>query len=197
MQAYSDIARAAAKIRAATEAGQLNFAISKAINATVKEVQAAVRAAMPKRFILRSQWIVQGIRLEFSNKRKLEGMVYSRDKFMGLQEWGGTKTPFGNYLAIPTSLVRRTPRDKIRKADRPKELGDKAEVVTVGRRRYIALKKPRIGASGNKLRLMYILIPQASIKKRLGLQDDGKRVSRENFMRHLDAAIDHAMRTAR
>ena len=193
----TDIDKAIRKLASVTEAQQLNFAVSKAINRTAMDVQAAVRQAMPQRFTLRSNWVVQGIRVEFSNKRKLEAIVYSRDRFMKLQEYGGVRHPFGNYLAIPTTLVRRTPRDKIRRADTPKGLGDKAEVVTVGRRRYLALKKRRRGRSGNELRLMYLLLPQASIQRRLGLIDDGLRVSRLNFSTRLREELAEAIARAR
>lgn len=197
LSVQDDIAKAAAKLRSITAAQQLPFAVSQAMNRTAIEVQQAVKAAMPRRFTLRSNWVVQGIRVEFSNKRKLEAVVYSRDKFMTLQEYGGTKKPFGNYLAIPTTLVRRSPKDKIRRSETPKALGDKAEVITVGRRRFIALKKRRKGASGNMLRLMYMLIPQAGIQDRLGLNADGQRIARARFTQHLQAALEQAIKTAR
>lgn len=193
----SDIEKAMRQLKAFSDKKQLEFAISTALNRTAVEVQQAVKTSMPRKFTLRSNWVVQGIRVEFSKKGKLESIIYSRDKFMGLQEYGGDKKPFGNYLAIPTTLVRRTPRDKIRRSETPKALGDKVEVVTVGRRRFLALKKRRKGRSGNMLRLMYMLIPHASIRKRLGLEEDGGRIARARFMAQLEKALEDAIRTAR
>ena len=144
-----------------------------------------VRAAMPQRFVLRSNWIVQGIRVDKATKQKLEASVYSRDKFMGLQEYGGPKHPHGNNLAVPTSLVRRSPKDRIRRSETPKALGDRVEVVQVGGRKFLALKKRRKGAGKNMLRLMYLLIPRAQLqerKKALINEVNGYRSSISNFI---------------
>ena len=135
--------------------------------------------------------------MERATKENLTATVYSRDKFMGLQEIGGTKGPLRNYLAVPTRMVKRTPTDMIRKADRPKALGDKVEVVDYKGHKYLALKKGRKGNSGNQMRLLYLLIPRADIKKRLGLGDDAIKVARARFSQNLKDAMQFAMRTAR
>lgn len=197
LSVQNDLAKAMKQLRSLAEAEQLAYATSVALNKTAREVQDAVKDAMPRRFMLRSNWVQQGIRLDYSNKRKLEAVVYSRDKFMGLQEVGGEKTPHGNYLAIPTTLVRRTPRDRVKRSETPAALGDKLEVVTVGRRRFLALKKRRKGASANMLRLMYILIPRASVKKRLGLNEDGIKIARAKFLPNLRDALEQAVRSAK
>lgn len=193
----SDIDKAIQQMRAVCDPGQLEFAVSKALNATARDVQDEVRRNMPGRFTIRRDWVVRGIQVKAATKQNLEAMVYSRDDFMRLQEYGGPKDPRGNYLAIPTSMVRRTPKDVIRKADRPKALGDKAEVVDFEGRKYLALKKPRRGANGQRLRFLYLLVPRASIDKRLGLNDDGRRVAGLRFGPNLQAAIEFAMRTRR
>jgi hypothetical protein len=127
-QVDSTLKQAADRLRALVAAQQLPYAASRALNRTALDIQRQVRDAMPTRFKLRQRaFILGGIRVKFADKRNLQAEVYSRDDFMGLQEHGGTKLPFGNFIAIPTTLVRRTPMDNIRKADRPKALGDKAE----------------------------------------------------------------------
>ena len=193
----SDIAKAIAKLKSITEAQQLRFSVAKALTDTAKDVQAEVRKNMPQRFTLRRQWVVQGIRFEKATKETLTATIYSRDKFMGLQELGGPKSPLRQYLAIPTRAVRRTPKDIIKAADKPKNLGDKAHVVEVEGHKYLALKKPRKGRSGNELRLLYLLVPRAQIKERLGLNKDGQRIVRANFAGNLQRALEYAMRTAR
>jgi hypothetical protein len=193
----SDIDKAVQRLQAVCAPGQLQFAVAKALTATAREVQAEVRAQMPRRFTLRRDWVVKGIMTRQATKRDLEAIVYSRDKFMNLQEYGGAKDPRGNYLAVPTSMVRRTPRDMIRKSDRPAQLGDRAEVVDVNGRKFLALKKARRGANGQRLRFLYMLIPRASIDQRLGLRTDGQRIARARFGPNLEAAIEYAMRTAR
>lgn len=193
----TDLDKAVAKMLAVTDARQVPFILSKAINDTAKDVQTEVRKNIPGRFTLRRQWIVQGIRVKPSSKSNLEALVYSRDDFMNLQETGGDKTPRGRYVAIPTSLVRRTPKDVIRKGDRPKNLGDKAQIEEYNGNKFLALKKARRGKNGNQLRFLYLLIPRADIDQRLKLREDGARVSQAVFQRRLQEAIEFAMRTAR
>lgn len=193
----SDINAAVAKINAALAGGQMNFAVAKALTMTARDVQAEVKRNMPERFTLRRQWIVSGIRMEPATKYNLESMVYSRDKFMDLQEFGGPKDPRGHYIAIPTKLVRRTPTQMIRKADRPKALGDKAEIVDFKGKKYLALKRPRKGRGKQELRLLYLLVPRAQIKGRLKLREDAVRIAKANFEDNLVSSIEYSMRTAR
>ena len=194
----SDITRAMAQLKSLAEASQFKFAVAKALTQTAYEVQAEVKRNMPGRFTLRRQWIVQGMRVERATKTNLVATVYSRDKFMGFQEFGGPKSPLRNYIAVPTKAVRRTKTQMIAKADRPKSLGDKVEVIEYKGDKYLALKaKPRKGASGNKLRLLYLLIPRAQMHERLKLRQDGERIARAKFLPNLQRAIDDAVRTAR
>lgn len=193
----SEIQAAVAKLQTLSEAQQFRFSVAKALTTTASQVQQEVKKNMPSRFTLRRQWVVQGIRMERATKDNLTAKVYSRDKFMGLQEIGGTKGPLRNYLAIPTRMVKRTPTDMIRKSDRPKALGDKVEIVDYKGHKYLALKKGRKGAGGQQMRLLYLLIPRANIKKRLGLGDDAIKVAKAQFTNNLRDALEYAMRTAR
>lgn len=192
-----NMGEAIAQMLAATDPRQLQFAAAKALTDTAKDVQTEVRANIPQRFTLRRQWIVQGIRIMPASKANLEAVVYSRDDFMRLQETGGDKTPRGRYVAVPTSLVRRTPKQVIRKADRPRNLGDKAQIEEYRGNKFLALKQARRGKGGNDLRFLYLLIPRADIDQRLKLREDGERVARAMFPQRLQEAIAYAMRTAR
>jgi hypothetical protein len=197
MNIQSDIKQAVAKLQSITDAKQLPFAIARALTVTARDVQDEVRNNLAQRFTLRNNWVRQGIQIQRATKQNLEAMVFSRDAFMGLQEVGGAKSPLGNYLAVPTSLVRRTPKDMIRKADRPKSLGNKAEVIEFMGRKWLALKRSRKGRNKNDLRLMYLLVPRADIEPRLKLRDDGLRVSQAVFQRRLQESLELALRTAR
>lgn len=194
----SDIEKAMRQLRALTDPKQLNFAIAKALTQTAVEIQKELRSNMPGRFTIRRPWVVQGIRIERATKTNLEAVVYSRDSFMGLQEVGGTKDPRGRYIAIPTKAVRRTKTQIIARSDRPGALGDRAEVIEYNGNKWIALKKARRGANkGGQLRLLYLLVPKAQIKERLGLEDDGLKIAPKRFGPLLEAAIQDALRTAR
>jgi hypothetical protein len=112
MNIQSNIKQAVAKLQSITDAKQLPFAIARALTVTARDVQDEVRNNLAQRFTLRNNWVRQGIQIQRATKQNLEAMVFSRDAFMGLQEVGGAKSPLGNYLAVPTSLVRRTPKAK-------------------------------------------------------------------------------------
>lgn len=197
LSVQSDLLKAMTKLRSITEAQQLRFAAAKALTQTAYEVQKEVRGNMPSRFTLRRQWVVQGIRVTAATKADLTATVYSRDKFMGLQEAGGVKSPLRHYIAVPTSAVRRTKSDVIKKADRPAALGDKASIVEVKGNKFLALKKARKGAAKNQLRLLYLLVPRANMKPRLGLSKDGQRIARGRFVENLRRALADAVRSAR
>ena len=192
----SDLTQAIARLRSVTEAQQFRFAAARALTQTAAEVQAEVRRNMPSRFTLRRQWVVQGIRIERATKDNLESVVYSRDRFMGLQEAGGTKTPLGNYIAVPTAAVRRTKSQLIAKSDRPAALGDRAHVIDYNGHKWLALKKSR-KVNGGRLRLLYLLIPRAHLAERLGLRKDGMRVVRARFRENLAASLAAAVASAR
>jgi len=193
----TDIDRALRQLRSITEAQQFRFAAARALTRTAVDIQAEVRKNMPGRFTIRRDWVVRNIRVERATKADLRATIFSGDKFMSLQEFGGAKGPLRNYLAIPTSLVRRTPKDIIRKADRPAQLGDRAGIVEVNGRKYLALKRERKVRSGSRLRLLYLLIPRAQIRKRLGLAEDGMRVARARFSDHLRNSLEEALAQAR
>ena len=197
MNIQSNIKQAVAKLQSITDAKQLPFAIARALTVTARDVQDEVRNNLTQRFTLRNNWVRQGIQIQRATKQNLESIVFSRDAFMGLQELGGAKSPLGNYLAVPTSLVRRTPKDMIRKADRPKSLGDKVEMIEFRGRKWLALKRSRKGRNKTELRLMYLLVPRADIEPRLKLRDDGLRVSQAVFERRLKESLELALRTAR
>lgn len=191
-----EINKALHQLQSVAEAKQFRFAVAKALTVTAAQVQAEVRQNMPGRFQIRKDWVIKGIKMEKATKDDLTATVYSRDAFMGLQEVGGPKDPRGHYLAIPTISVRRTPRELIRKSDRPKALGEKATIVDYNGKKWLALRSgpyhKRLRKEG-RLRLMYLLIPVAQIQKRLGLGEDAMKVVRMRFSQNLKDALEYAM----
>lgn len=191
---------------------QAPFAVAKALTKTAQDVQAAVRGEMPKRFTLRRQWIVQGIRIIPAKKADLTATVYSRDSaFMGRQEYGGTKTPMvDGMLAIPLSAVRRTKSNMIQSRDLPKNLkntlypkgGHKggpltAKITTADGKQYLARVKRGYKGRKDRLEFLYALRPRASVKARLGLHDIGTKTAQQLFDRNLKDAAYYAMLSAR
>jgi len=193
----TDIEKAIRQLQSITEKQQMAFAVAKALTKTAVDVQREVQNNMPSRFIIRRPWVLKGIQVERATKQSLTATVYSRDKFMQLQEFGGTKNPLRNYIAIPTSMVKRTKTDIIARSDRPGALGDKAEIIELNGHKWLALKKARKGSNGQRLKLLYLLVPRAQLRERLGLNKDGQKVARARFMLNLQDALEQAVRTAR
>lgn len=195
----ADLSRVAAQLDA-IGSRQATFAVAKALTATAKNVQAAVREEMPRRFTLRRQWIVQGIRIIPATKANLTATIYSRDSsFMARQEFGGVKVaqqPGGKHVAVPMPAVRRTKTGIIAKADLPASLGDRAFVIKAKNgRTYLAKRFARGNRAG--VQLLYELKKQTLVKPRLGLMEIGEREAVRMFGDNLRDAIEYAMRTAR
>ena len=58
---------------------QVPFAMSRALTETAKDVQAAVKADLPRKYTLRNRWVEGGIRIAPATKRAWEAQVGSRD----------------------------------------------------------------------------------------------------------------------
>lgn len=197
----SDIDKAFGKLQAIVDKKQWDFATARALTWTAKDVQAEVVKNMRSRFKIRREWVINGIRIKPVSKNSVNGAsidVYSRDYFMGLQEFGGDKIAHNKYIAIPTKMVRTRSNGIIPMSDRPKALGDRVEQVVINGTRFLALKKGRKSKkNGAKLRLLYVLVPKAKIGKKLHLADDGLRIAKSNFIPNFQKSLEDAIRTAR
>lgn len=208
----TDIDRALRQLTSITEAQQLRFAVAAALTDTALDGQAEVRRNMRRRFIIRRDWIIKGIRIKPATKAKLEAWVYSIDEFMGRQERGEAKRPARDtHLAVPYQ-ARTSPQAIIRNADLPQHLGKK-EIEIVNRKGVKRTIKGKGGEAfkfeaggvtylvrrrGAKLEFLYALQRQTKpLKPRLGLADDVRMIARTRFGRHLQRRMEMALRTAR
>lgn len=188
-----------------TAVKQLPFATSQAINDVAFMVRSNVRDEMPRRFTIRRDWVTRQVDVvQKATKDKPNALVGPKPQvdFLARQQTGGAKLPRGNWIAIPTQAVRRTKSQMISKADRPAALGNRVHVERVGRSTFLALTgtkgaKARKGASGNRLRLLYLLVPRAQLEPRLGLSEIGLPVVRSNFQPRLAYRLSVAMSRAR
>ena len=142
---------------------------------------------------LRTAWWKPGNQFGFNMKKatadRLVAEIYTRAPWMQLQESGGTKSPKGRHLAIPTTNVRRTKRDLISKPQRPQALGSKAfHIKTKAGAEMLAM---RIGRGKNKgLRFMYVLSKQASVKPLLHFHEQISKFVMANANGYMIKAID-------
>ena len=197
----SELPKAIAWTKAVAE--QLPFATSQALNDMGYKVRDATRSQMPTRFTIRRPWVVNQVDvLEKATKANLSVTIGPKPTapFLDLQELGGVKLPHGNYVAIPTSLVRRTKTQLISKSDRPAQLGDKVFVEQYNGHYWLALKGGK-GAqqrgSNRNLRFLYLLAPRADVKPRLGLHDIGLPIVQRDFQSAIAQRLEAAIATAR
>ena len=85
-------------------------AAAKALTRTAFDARDAVRDGLPERFNLRRPWISRGIGVTPAKPRTLMAEVWSRDRFMALQETGGTKS---GKLAIPVGPMAQTAQTRV------------------------------------------------------------------------------------
>ncbi len=88
---------------------QLPFAISTGINDTAFQSMRNVRAQIPKKFDLKSKYIIRGVRVQKSNKKQISprAYVYHKDDFLAKQEFGTTEHYDG---LTPTKTVKHRGR---------------------------------------------------------------------------------------
>ena len=90
------------------ERKQLPFAISGAINDSIKDVRRQiVGITASKAFTLRNrQFIGAAMRMEFATKQKLTGVLFDQlgRGSLELHARGGIKTPRGRHLAVPIDI---------------------------------------------------------------------------------------------
>ena len=184
-------------------AKQLPFATSQALNDMGYQVRDASRLQMPTRFTIRRPWVVNQVDvLERASKANLSVTIGPKPTapFLDLQELGGVKLPHGNFVAIPTSLVRRTKTQLVSKADKPRQLGDKVFVEQYHGHYWLALKGGK-GAqqrgSNRNLRFLYLLAPKVDVKPRLGLHDIGLPIVQRDFQSAIAQRLEAALATAR
>ncbi len=186
---------------------QAPFAISTAINETLKDAQKVQRAHQRRVFNgRRKNWVDKSVKIKpFANKRTIEGSILidppggqQRADILTKFEGGGTKTATGGNLAIPNSGAR-VPRNKPGRSG-PRSLnigrdgrGDKRTylVKNVGIFRRTGKGKRSRG------KLLYALKKSVRIPSRLDFVRNVTRVVNRRFERHLLTALDRAIRTAK
>jgi hypothetical protein len=102
---------------------QIPFAVAKTLTWLALDSQKEVRREMPHSFIIRSNRVLQGIRITPATKQTNTSVVGSIDDFMALQQTGGVKKPkrTAKNVSIPKS-IRASERELIPKRKKPPAL---------------------------------------------------------------------------
>lgn len=188
-----------AKLVAQLPDSQLNFALALAINRTLKTITEHTKAELSQKFKIRSKWTAKGIRSTPTNKKKLEGVVGSIDKYMQRQEDGEKKKSKGgrgSHLAIPTVYARRGKHALGRIVKPPKTLlapKNKAFKQTVNGVYGIWRRRSK---RRYPIDLFYTLTNNVAVAPRWNFGKTGEEISKHVFDKHFIDALEFTLATA-
>jgi len=193
-----------AKLVAQLPDKQLNFALALAINRTMADIKKQTKEELAmgqgQKFKIRSAWTAKGIRSTPANKRNLEGVVGSIDKYMKRQEEGekkSTKAGRGTHLAIPTINARRGKRELGRIAKGPRKLFDTNNKVFKQTVDGVYGIWRRRGKKRFPIDLMYTLTNGVAVEPRWNFGKTAEQLSKHVFDKHFIDALELALATQR
>ena len=200
-----DIKRATRRLND-IEKRQIPFATAGAINDTLFDIRKQiVGVTAPRAFDVRNRrFFGVAFRVDKATKRNLRGAVFDRlgRASLALHARGGTKTPRGKHIAIPSREIedKRTKGGAIKKALRPRQVLSKA-----GRRQAFKIKFQsgqeaivrRKGKKRSPLQVLYLLERSARIRKSFRFHEDATKVARRVLPGHFRKRLRQALRTAR
>lgn len=155
-------------------------AAAKALTRTAFDARDAVRDGLPHRFNLRRPWVARGIGVEPAKPRTMMAEVWSRDRFMALQETGGAKT---GKLAIPIGQMAEMAKTRvIPKSQWPGKVMVKKNVFYRAGMLFERMEEKRIMG-------LYLLRKSQKVAPRLGMADTVRSVALRDFRRQMERAL--------
>jgi hypothetical protein len=182
---------------------QTTFAIYSALTMTAKEIQAETIKGLDKTsggaFDIRTNWNkpsnIFGVRVKPATKQKLEAWIGTAAEWLEkfVREPQGSivlKLPRGEFIAIPTSNVRRTKRDLIRATQRPQAIRGKRDILLPMKsgRGFVLFQEQGRGVNAKRVAL-YVLVRRAQIHERDVLYGPAKRVFQKRFPVNLERQL--------
>ena len=167
------------------------FALASSLTLTAKEIQTATIKRIESSFTIRNNWDkptnALGIRIKPATKEKLEAWIGTAAAFLEkfVREPEGSivlKLPQGEFLAIPTSNVRRTKKDIIRATQRPQRLRGKRDIVLPMQsgKGFVLFQEQGRGVN-RKLVALYLLVRRAKIREKDVLYGPAKTTFERRF----------------
>jgi hypothetical protein len=185
---------------------QTTFALASALTLTAKQGQTAALRAIEGSFTIRTPWPSRGpfaVKVKPATKINLEAWVGTAAEWLEkfVREPAGSivlKIPQGEFIAVPTGNVRRTKRDLIRAAQRPRALQGKRDFLVPLRhgRGFVLMQRQGRGRQQRAVAL-YVLVPRARIKEKDVLYGPTRRAFEKNFSKNLSTQLERAFATAR
>lgn len=181
---------------------QVPFATAQALTQTAKDAQGDLKAEAGRMMTLRNAHTARGIRIKRADKRDginaMNSQVGSIDWYVEGQSQDGdsTRTPRqSRYRYIPVK-ARTNKARSIPKRLKPSALAASPKVFWRHKSNGSALVYQRMGRKGNKLKLLYVAVPQQRIKPKLSLAKTvtltAQRRLRRNFIKSMGKAIKSA-----
>jgi len=193
-------------------ARQTPFALSVAINDTLKDAQKVQRAHQRRVFtVRRPRFIEQAVKIKpFATKRTLTGTMSidppggkrTADILTKFESGGIKRVRDGRHLAIPVE-ARRTKAGVISRRNRPRGFKFKrvGRAIRGERRAFII---PGIGIfqrvgrrRDSRIRMLYRFKRSVPIGRRLDFIANAERVVQQQFDKNFDRAFDRAVATAK
>lgn len=189
-------------------ANQIPFATAKALTRTAQDGQKVIQNnVLGARFtIRRASWAKSGIRITAATKQLLQAIVEDINKYMALQETGGEKLPYKQYIAVPLSGARPSLSAIVSDDNKPAAVmarggfirGNVMYAVSYARgQRRLSRTKGGYRSAQLQVVPMYALVHQARIKPRYGFQPAVVEVVEKNFDANFKDAFQAAVRTAK
>lgn len=180
--------------RAATD--QVPFALSVALNRAVETAQASlIQDTWPRSVKVRNPTFLRAaLRREYSTKTDLRVAVVDvlGRGSLKMHAEGGVKTPKGQNLAIPTSLITRGAHG-VPASQRPRALIAR----TAKKALRITAKGIFVARKGQGLRMVFALTPKARIRKDVPFHEDFEHIMRESVRASFPIALAKALSTRR
>lgn len=188
----------------------VKFGIAVGLTKTAKDGQKASQDAIRSTFTVRGNWWQQsnkfGIRITPAKRDELVAEVKTAADWLAIHETGGRKEPRGRNLAVPTDNVKRSKRQIIVKAQRPRNLKDAFVLNTrkgpVIFRRMFMNAKGR--TTGRKIRgvkgalvALFGLEPSVRIRKQSTFYEPIQKAVNENLVNNVAREIRNALDTMR
>lgn len=182
---------------------QAPFALQKAINDTLVDVQKGQISHINDVFTIRRQrFLKNSIKIKFAKKTDLVGFVRIADvgstssaDIFNKFETGGAKKARGQHIAIPMSNVKASKSGVITKSNRPSALKNSFMMETSSGNKFIVQSKRKKGK--DELKFMYTLKQTVRIDNRLRFVDTGLQIVKSRASINLNIAMERAVRTAK
>ena len=181
---------------------QVPFAMSRTLNELAYGAMVRVRADLPRRFTIRRQYVVRGVRYTKSNKRNLEATVLHRDEYMVKQQTGGEHRARVRRLAIPAE-VRARKKSRIPLSRRPKNITKKQDVL-VFKHSIVQVKKTKRARQANgtgdferRFKVLYALRESVLLKPRFEFDTQVYQYVLPRYAKTFDKNISIALKSAK